>query len=304
MPNSIFELPPVTLHQHLPDELRIPPNAQPSQIRVLAYGGAQVRDERVENVEDIEHFLNKAPVVWIDVEGLGTLEVLQWLIDKFDIHPAHLYSSLPLNFYPSYTSANHYQFAIYPQYYLGDIQRVENLVIFRGVNFFLTLHDKPITGVSESREIILKDKYTSQQKGMEYLQYLLTLFTVRTYENLVENYRKELQRFADNPRPTLLPEFWRAYQQVQHFDNKFPWLILPRIPEEKQNKEMQPYWDDIVDRYDIVRQQTIVMLVEWSKLLLQISEQNIRARQLLFLQIIAGLLGMFLPLILLVILIF
>ena len=294
MSKTIFELPRVTPHHHLPDEIHILPDAHPSKIWVLSYGGAQVRDEQVEHVEDIERFLNKAPVVWIDVEGLGTLEVLQWLQEQFNLHPIHLNTALFHNLYPSCAVSPHYHVASYPQYMLDSSSQIVNLVIYKGANFLLTLHDKNLAAIEQTRDFIRHNEQASQSKPPEYLEYVLATFALQTYTDLAEYYHHALQNVTENSRLGRQSEYWHIFYQVQRLSNEFPWITRD-LPE---GSPFKPYWDAVNEQMSNLHD-SFYALEQWTKILSETYHQKIEARQLLFLQIIAGLLAILLILILL-----
>lgn len=287
MLNSIFELPNLSTQHHISDELRVSPTAQPSQIRVIAYGGAQFRDEQVEDVADIEHFLNKAPVVWIDVERLGTLEVLQWLKDKFNLNPIHLNSTWQTHLYPHYKHTPHYHVATYPQYELTDTPTIKNLTLLRGANFFLTLHDQPLAIIEQTQELIRHDEHAIQSKNVDYLEYVLAKLAVQTYANLAEYYQTALQDFADNPYKENLPRYWQVVHQVQRLSYEFPWMTRDMVDDSADKN----HWDaldtmmsNLNDRFTALHQRGIALG--------QAYDQKIQVEQLLLLQRIAGIIGL------------
>lgn len=287
MLNSIFELPNLPTQHHISDELQVSPTAQPSQIRVIAYGGAQFRDEQVENGADIERFINKAPVVWIDVEGLGSVEVMQWLKDKFNLHPIHLNTALKVHLYPHYTPTTHYHVATYPQYQLTDTHTIENLTLLRGANFFLTLHDQPLAIIEQTRELIRHDEHAIQSKNVDYLEYVLATLATQTYTNLAEHYQTALQYFADNAYKENLPDYWQVVHQVQRLSYEFPWMMRDMVDDSAD----KPHWDamdslmsNLNERFTTLHQRAIALG--------QAYEQKIQVEQLLLLERMAGIIGL------------
>src|SRR4030095_9060905 len=60
-----------------PGTLSVPPGAQPTAITLFAYNVDRCIEQPIERVEEIREFLGKYPVVWINVDGLGDLNVIQ-----------------------------------------------------------------------------------------------------------------------------------------------------------------------------------------------------------------------------------
>lgn len=59
----------------------------PPTISVLAYGPDTLEDKQDVSLDEALESVGQAPVTWINVDGLGDLDVLERLWDRFDVHP-------------------------------------------------------------------------------------------------------------------------------------------------------------------------------------------------------------------------
>ncbi len=66
-----------------PGTLTIDPDSQPTTIRVMAYDQQQVVDQKIEDPNELKPILEKFPVVWVDVAGLGSEDKLRALAEVF-----------------------------------------------------------------------------------------------------------------------------------------------------------------------------------------------------------------------------
>ena len=73
-----------------PGTITIQPGAQPTTIRVMAYDSDRVVEQKIDDPNQLNEFLGKWPVVWVDVVGLGSEETLRAIAQMFHIHPLAL----------------------------------------------------------------------------------------------------------------------------------------------------------------------------------------------------------------------
>src|SRR5262245_7396162 len=62
-----------------PGAFTIDPDAPPTTIRVMAYDRERVVEQQIEDPHALKELLDKWPVVWIDVAGLGSEDKLRAL---------------------------------------------------------------------------------------------------------------------------------------------------------------------------------------------------------------------------------
>ena len=69
-----------------PGTLAALPQASPTRIRVMAYNQEKLEEHDLQHVEEVRQYLDKWPVVWISVEGLGDVDRLNSLGHEFRLH--------------------------------------------------------------------------------------------------------------------------------------------------------------------------------------------------------------------------
>ena len=59
-------------------------------VRIIAYSPDVLREEVLEDVAQIKDWLEKWPVLWVQVTGLGDIETIEEIGRIFDLHPLAL----------------------------------------------------------------------------------------------------------------------------------------------------------------------------------------------------------------------
>ncbi|RPI81565.1 MAG: hypothetical protein EHM42_10445, partial [Planctomycetaceae bacterium] len=70
-----------------PGTLVADPHALPSSIQVLAYGRDSYVEKKLSRPDEVRDLIGHYPVLWVNVDGLGDILVLQKLAEIFDLHP-------------------------------------------------------------------------------------------------------------------------------------------------------------------------------------------------------------------------
>ena len=77
-----------------PGTLKAPVEAAPSQLSVLAYSPDELVEESGVGFERIRELEGRFPVLWINLEGLADVDLLQQLGDLFGLHKLALEDTL------------------------------------------------------------------------------------------------------------------------------------------------------------------------------------------------------------------
>jgi magnesium transporter len=80
---------PANLHVP-PGTLTVQPDAAPTKVTVLAFGPDGVTEGAVDRADQIDRIAGNAPVVWVNVDGLGNADLLKQIGERFGIHPLAL----------------------------------------------------------------------------------------------------------------------------------------------------------------------------------------------------------------------
>ena len=73
-----------------PGTLVADPSAPPPRMEVIAYGPDNFTRQSIKDVDEVQGFLGKWPVTWVNVDGLGDAHTIARLGEMFGLHPLAL----------------------------------------------------------------------------------------------------------------------------------------------------------------------------------------------------------------------
>jgi magnesium transporter len=188
---------------------RTPPGAPPGTlivdseapqpvIRVMAYGPQAFTDQEVVDPHGVRDFLNKWPVTWVNVEGLGNVETLRTLGSIFDLHGLALEDVINVHQRPKVEEYGQHFFIVARMARLGERLETEQLSLFLGKNFVLTFQEGyPGDCLEPAREHIRKARGRIREAGADYLAYALLDAVVDSYFPILEAYGNRLETLED-----------------------------------------------------------------------------------------------------------
>lgn len=127
-----------------PGSLVAPEGSPFPVIHATGYNADNIEERTIADTGEIAPFLAKWPVVWIDVQGLGSIEIIEKIGKIFSLHPLALEDVLDPNHRPKTEDYGDYLFTVARMAMLRDAQLdSEHVSIFLGKNYVLTFQEKP-----------------------------------------------------------------------------------------------------------------------------------------------------------------
>ena len=183
-----------------PGTLTPDPDAEKTRIHLLAYGpqGAVAYEaatlDSVRSVlagtQDIKSGDVKQSVIWVNVEGLADVQVVESLGEIFSLERLTLEDVLNTMHRPKLESHDSYDFVILRRAFFDRRFRTDQVAIFFGLGFVVTFHEGPTPYLDPVRERIQKNRGKLRKSGSDYLAYSII-------DCLVDHYFPPLTRFAD-----------------------------------------------------------------------------------------------------------
>jgi len=174
------------------------PEAPHPVIRILAYGPEEVVEQEITEPQRVRDFLNKWPVLWVDVEGLGDVETIRTLGEVFGLHRLALEDVLSIHQRPKIEQYSEYYFIVTRMVRLEEHLETEQLSLFLGKNFILTFQEgRPGDCLDLIRERIRQKGGRIREAGLDYLAYALLDAIVDCYFPILEEYGERLEAFED-----------------------------------------------------------------------------------------------------------
>jgi magnesium transporter len=181
-----------------PGTLIVDPESPHPVIRVLAYGPDEVVEQEISEPQRVGDFLDKWPVLWVDVEGLGDIETIRTLGELFGLHRLALEDVLNVHQRPKIEQYGNYYFIVTRMVSLGEHLETEQLNLFLGRNFVLTFQEgRPGDCLDLIRERIRQKRGRIREAGLDYLAYALLDAVVDCYFPVLEEYGERLEACED-----------------------------------------------------------------------------------------------------------
>jgi magnesium transporter len=181
-----------------PGTVIVHPEAAPPTIRVLAYGPTEVLEEKIVEVRRVRDFLDKQPVTWVDVEGLGDASTIHALGEVFGVHRLALEDIVTVHQRPKVEQYGEQLFIVARAVYLGEQLDTEQVSLFVGKNFVLTFQEgRPGDCLEAIRERIRKRGGRIRDAGHDYLAYALLDTIVDSYFPILEECGERLETLED-----------------------------------------------------------------------------------------------------------
>lgn len=181
-----------------PGTMTISPDAKPTTIRVMAYDKDRCTEEDIQEPAKLRAFLEKWPVVWVDVVGLGSEEKLRGIAEVFNIHPlaiedvAHVYQRAKVDSYDDH---------LYIVLRIPDPskeQLTEQFSLFLGEKYVVTFQERPGDSFDLVRSGLRLDKsVTRQGVRPDYLAYRLIDASIDAYFPVLEAIGDQLDKLDD-----------------------------------------------------------------------------------------------------------
>lgn len=182
-----------------PGMLITPENALPSVMHVIAYSPDAIIEKTIERTDEISVLLTEWPVVWINIDGLGSKNIIEKLREMFNLHPLALEDVMNAYQRPKAEEYGETAFLIMHMARLSEKRLIiEQMSVFMGRNFVLTFQDKPGDCLNPLRERLRRGAGRQiRSAGTDYLTYCLIDSVVDSYFPVLEYYGDWIDRIED-----------------------------------------------------------------------------------------------------------
>lgn len=181
-----------------PGTLIAAPDAVQSKIDVIAYGPEGFVEKALSNPSEIREYIGKWPVVWVNIEGLGSTDVVKQVGEIFSIHHLALEDVLNVHERAKIESYNDDLFLVLHMMEVSDHLESEQLSVFSGKHFVVTFQEGPIDTLDPARERIRRGQGRIRQLGSDYLVYSIIDSVLDNYFPILEAYGETLDKLEDD----------------------------------------------------------------------------------------------------------
>lgn len=183
----------------VPGTLDIDPAAPESTLSLIAYGPDSV-DERPLELAELADIRGSAPVVWVNVDGLGDAATMSEVGTAFGIHPLALEDVVHVQQRPKVEAYPENLFIVIPmvrQDAASDEVATEQIAIFLGPGFVVTFQERAGDCLDPIRNRIRRGLGRIRGAEADFLAYALVDTIVDRYFPLVEEHVEQLEGLED-----------------------------------------------------------------------------------------------------------
>ena len=181
----------------VPGNGHVLPSANPSAIQVIAFGNGTFEEMQIKDVAQIKALREKFPIVWVNVDGLGNTAAIMALGQLFDLHPLALEDVVNQHQIAKCEEYESSLFFVSRMINLAPQIESEQLCLFLGKNFVITLQEFPGDCFDSVRDRIRKGRGKLPGGRSDYLAYVLLDSIVDSYFPVVDKLADDLDAVED-----------------------------------------------------------------------------------------------------------
>lgn len=184
-----------------PGTIVIEPDATPPVLFLIDYNEITASRIKLETPEECTPYLDSESVSWVDVQGLGSENILRRLGHVFDLHPLVLEDVVNVPQRPKVEDYDDQLLIILRMVSPREDGRrflSEQVSFILGRHYLLTVQEEPdYDPFGPVRERIRSNKGTIRKHGPDYLAYSLLDAIVDGFFPVLEEYGEELEELED-----------------------------------------------------------------------------------------------------------
>lgn len=182
----------------VPGTLAHDPEAQNTVVRLLAYGPDAFVEREISDPSEIQEYIGKWPVLWVDVNGLGDPDIIGKIGDLFGVHRLALEDVVNLGQRTKLEEyAGHLFLVAYILDYTDQLQS-EQLSLFTGHDFVLTFQERPGDSLESVRQRVRNRRGRVREAGADYLAYTLLDCVIDHFFPVLDLYNDRLEQVEDD----------------------------------------------------------------------------------------------------------
>ncbi|HUS91601.1 MAG TPA: magnesium/cobalt transporter CorA [Phycisphaerae bacterium] len=201
-----------------PGVLHIDPESPRPVVHVIAYGPEGLHEETVTDVSSLGPILEKFPVTWVNVDGLGDAAALTTIGEVFHMHPLALADVVNVPQRPKVEPYGRDLFIVTRMVTMAERLETEQLSLFLGKGLVLTFQEHAGDCLDPVRDRIRKGIGRLRSSPADFLAYAILDVVIDSYFPLLEAYGERLEALEDEviarPEPAAVARIHRAKREL------------------------------------------------------------------------------------------
>ena len=182
------------------------------RIKIVVYNSENIVEKELNNIEECLLFKDQLGTnLWINVDGLDKIEVIEKLGSYFDIHPLTLEDVLNTGQRPKMEDYESYVYTVLKMILLNTEKKdivIDQVSIIFGYNYILSFMEKGENIFDPLKERLKNPASRLRKNGVDYLAYGLIDSVIDNYFLILEHFGEEIEDLEEeliiHPTPDTL----------------------------------------------------------------------------------------------------
>jgi len=175
----------------VPGTISAVPESEATRISVFTFDGDEVSEQHLDSIEQLPTWDGR--IAWINVDGLGDGQTIEALGQRFNLHRLALEDAVNVHQRPKVEAYGDHLFIVLRMMTWNDGIHSEQISLFLGRDFVLTLQERPGDCLTPVRERIRNGYGRIRTSNAAYLAYAIIDAIVDSYFPAVDRYGDKLE---------------------------------------------------------------------------------------------------------------
>ncbi len=200
-----------------PGEFRIDPGAQQPKVTLISYDQKGLNECVLGDLDELAPLVQSNLVAWVNVEGLGSQEVLQEIARVFKVHPLALEDIVNVPQRPKVDAFDEALFVVAQVITRASRVEREQISLYLGEHFVVTFQERSGDPFDPIRKRLRNRRGRLRTRGADYLAYALLDAIIDQYFPAIESLQDSLESLESElrfPRADAIERIQRARTEL------------------------------------------------------------------------------------------
>ena len=182
----------------VPGTLSAPPDAVRAEgLQIMHYTATTLEEVDLGSGETVRKLRGKTGVTWININGLGNVELLEQLGQLFKLHPLALEDSLSVRQRPKVDDYDSHLYIVLRMLHYEQAVETEQVSIFLGDGWVLTIQERPGDCLDPIRDRLRRGLGLIRSRDSSYLMYAILDAIIDHYFPFLERLGERVEELED-----------------------------------------------------------------------------------------------------------
>lgn len=189
------------------------------KIKIVIYNSEKIVEKELDSIDECMLFKDQPDTnLWINVDGLDKIEVIEKIGSCFDIHPLTLEDILNTGQRPKMEDYESYVYTVLKMMILDknkDEIIVDQISIIFGYDYIISFQERDVDVFNPLRKRLKNPASRLRKSGVDYLAYGLIDAVIDNYFLILEHFGNEIEEFEDQLLIRPSPETIKVIQRYR-----------------------------------------------------------------------------------------